>query len=157
MLQTRETEKYSTFWMSTVNTNFEFTVRACYGVYIGLSASKVGNYDYEVIIGHDTNTNSTVWEVSESGERKLLASAERSGLLNCWEPRLFWVSWKEGNIRVARLYQKGSFGTDDVFLDTSVTTIRHVTSLSLSTPADVTGDYEFSQFQGEFLTLTFLV
>lgn len=147
MVQTNDTQKYATFQMSTRKPAVRFKVKACHSAYIGLSDDGLDRFeeDYEVIIGHNTNSNSTVWQVSEQGTRTLLAMASTVGVLNCYQPRTFWVSWSGGNIRVG--YNNPDTNT---FLDTTVSDFKHITAVSLSTPPELIGSYELSQFLGEF-------
>ena len=77
-----------------------FRVLTCADAHIAL-ATNVGAFDeaYEVIIGGFNNTMSSI-RYNKNGQS--MVNVTTKGVLSCFMPREFWISWRDGSINVGR-------------------------------------------------------
>ena len=94
---------------------------------------------YKIIIGGDKNTRSII----RTQQQTKYTSFERN-LLNESEFRQFWVSWKDGNIKVG----KGSTFDSTVFMDWSEPEFATVTDISVASGDENDGYWRFSGTKG---------
>ena len=89
-------------WISVKDQTFlTLEVRSCLDARIALSAIP-GNWDeqtYEVVLGATNNTKSIIRDTRDGDDKSV---ADTPGVLDCEQPKAFWVGWKDGNIEVGQ-------------------------------------------------------
>ena len=94
----------SNHWLSFKSSqkSLQFQVRACENARILLSDQPYGTVVYQIIVGSEGNTKSTITRYN-SGNAAYDVVAEEStpGVLNCMETKYFWLSWRNGVLELA--------------------------------------------------------
>jgi len=80
-------------------TYLEFRVQACSSATVALYREYHSYLIYEIGIGREGNSILTIYDAKAGIERKRIAYPD---LLSCWVERPFWVSWKDGAVRLGQ-------------------------------------------------------
>lgn len=146
-LRTRADEVLYNPLMFSLNdrTDVVLAVSACQDAQIALSEvpGVLAHRTYEVIIGAIDNTK-TILRGSVGGSS--LTEVNTPQILNCTASRLFWISWRSGDISVGR----GSVPQQNRFLYFRDPNWHQVTSMSLLTPSGVNGRWSVGNIAGEY-------
>ena len=80
-------------------TYFEFRVQACSGAILALYSNYWGWYNYEIGIGLEDNSMLMIYD---DKIYTVVREIVYPDLLSCWVERQFWVSWKDGVVRIGQ-------------------------------------------------------
>ncbi len=114
-----------------------FEVQACNDAHVALSTSR-GNTrsnTYEIVIGGWGNAKSAIRRGRQDRE---LAFPNTPGIVDCANPRPFWISWQGGRIRLGKGHIVGS----DVAAEYQDAHAYVVNYVSVSTGWGSTGQWE---------------
>ena len=136
--------RYNQAWLTvSERQEFIFKVRASQGVYVRL-ATYLGDAVsdiYTVGVGTHANSFSMIWKDGENG-----SPVQTPGILDQYELRAFWVTWRWGFIE----FGKGlTPGLDRLVGYEDMEGFYEVNALSLS--SDTTATWEVGQGDGAFV------
>src|SRR6218665_723540 len=137
--------RYQYVWKSTQyqNNQFRFYVMACHDVHVNLSPRE-GEVYYEAVLGGWNNTMSVIRLANVH-----LQEHQGTGIVNCNEWRLFWISWTEATIRVG----KGSELFKNTFLEWNDPSFAGINHLSFSCGYGSSGQWVFNEDRGLYSSL----
>lgn len=138
-------DSYSRILMSVVGANeFVFGVAACRDAYIAMSQVPgiYTHFTYELVIGAQDNTETMLYSAVGGN---LLKSAMTPQILSCDTVRLFWLSWRNGQIS----FGKGIVPEVGALFTVNDAQWHAVNSLSFMTPPGVTGYFAVPTMIGE--------
>jgi hypothetical protein len=122
-------------------------VRACKNARLRLSRLPFSPTQYEVVLGSDSNSRSKI--VRHNGDDAVVvAEADTTNILDCFESKRFYVSWSANKIRVS--LGSGSGQTVLEWLEDQRQIVAFAISLSSGPESD--GDWKFSYDEGECQT-----
>ncbi|CAH1794507.1 unnamed protein product [Owenia fusiformis] len=137
-------------WVTVTGYDYiEFTVKACNDAHILLSniPGEIDELVIQVIIGGWKNTKSAI-RTGRTVGTPIVKQTNTPNILDCNEARSFWLSWKNGRIRVGQhgLYQ-------DQFLQWSQPRNNPINSISVATGWGSWGDWRLPVLMGQSSTL----
>lgn len=148
LVKTDEESTKRDIWLTLPSTRTETTlsVRVCSSARIHLYAMIESEpQSYEIIIGAKSNSATQVYIGAAQEGNEPSAEWSSIDVLHCYEYRTFWLSWKNGQIEVAK---KSSSG--ERILEWTHEEPLTVHALSLSTGDGSHGEWKVSREAGEF-------